>query len=158
MCLGFDLKSDLVKDVRYLPDREMVEFDKESDSFVVDDELKERLLITKSDHWTGEDEVRIIVDLGESGKVKRDGQLYFRRFDSDMVLTRVILGPRCALDPHAVRDLVHARHPLAIVFRSCAEYGGFKVVFNRRDEQSVVDQIAQIKKHPFQHSANPTSW
>ena len=122
----------------------MVDFDKDGESFVVDDELRERLLLTKSIHWKPEDEVRIIVDL--SKEAKRDGQLYFRPFDSDMVLTRVILGPNCALDPHALRELVRERHPPAIVFRSRAEYGGFKVVFNQRDEQSVAEQIAQIGK------------
>jgi len=143
VCLGFDLKAELVKDVRYLPDREMVDFDKGTDAFVVEDELKERLLITKSEHWIGEDEVRMIVDLKK--EAKRNGQLYFRPFDSDMVLTRIILGPNCALDPQAVSDLVRARHPQAIAFRSRAEYGGFKVVFNKRDEQSVIEQIAEIE-------------
>lgn len=142
VCLGFDLKSELVRDVMYQKDREMVDFDKDGESFVVDDKLKERLLLMKSIHWKPEDEVRIIVDLS---KAKRDGQLYFRPFDSDMVLTRVILGPNCALDPSAVKDLVRVRHPLAIVFRSRAEYGGFKVVFNQRDAQSVAEQIAQIQ-------------
>ena len=144
ICLGFDLKSELVSKVRYSPDREMVDFDKDGESLVVDNELRERLLLTKSIHWEPEDEVRIIVDLRDSKKAKRDGQLYFRRFDSDMVLRRVILGPNCALDPHAVRDLVHLRHPSAIVFRSRAEYGGFRVVFNERDKDSVAEQIAQI--------------
>lgn len=143
VCLGFDLKSELVRDVMYQEDREMVDFDTESDSFVVDDKLKDRLLLTKSIHWKPEDEVRIIVDLS---KAKRDGQLYFSRFDSDMMLTRVILGPNCALDPHAVRDLVHLRHPHAIVFRSRAEYGRFKVVFNQRDKESVAEQIGQIEE------------
>ncbi len=47
VCLGFDLKSDLVRDVNYEEDRAMVDFDKESDSFVVDNRLEERLLLTK---------------------------------------------------------------------------------------------------------------
>lgn len=141
--MGSILKSDLVKDVIYQQDRSMVDFDRVSDSFVVDDNLRERLLLTKSIHWEAEDEVRIIVDLS---KAKRDGQLYFRPFNSDMVLTRVILGPNCALDPHAVRDLVRLTHPHAIAFRSRAEYGGFKVVFNQRDEESVAEQIAQIER------------
>ena len=34
---------------------------------------------------------------------------------------------------------------LPIRARSRAEYGGFTVVFNQRDEQSVAEQIAQIK-------------
>jgi len=142
VCLGFDLKSDLVRDVKYEEDRAMVNFDKASESFVVDDKLRERLLLVKSIHWKPEDEVRIIVDLS---KAKRDGQLYFRLFDSDMVLSRVILGPNCALDPHSVRDLVRVRHPRAIVFRSRAEFGNFKVVFNQRDKQSVIEQIAEIE-------------
>ena len=93
-----------------------------------------------------EDEVRIIVDLEDRIKVKRDGQLYFRRFDSDMRLARVILGPNCALDPRAVRDLVHTTNPHAFVFRSRAEFGEFRVVFNERDKESVADQIAKIGK------------
>jgi hypothetical protein len=151
VCLGFDLKTDLVRDVIYEKDREMVDFDKESKSFIVDDKLRERLLLTKSIHWKPEDEVRIIVDLSTA---KRDGQLYFRRFGSDMILTRVILGPNCTLDPHAVKDLVCVRHPAAIVFRSRAEYGGFKVVFNGYDEQSVAEQIAHINGRTSSLSAH----
>ncbi|MDX6574497.1 MAG: hypothetical protein QOE96_450 [Blastocatellia bacterium] len=149
VCLGFDLKSDLVRDVIYQKDRAMVDFDKKGDSFVVDDEFKGRLLITKSEHWTGEDEVRVIVDLKKQKKVQRDGQLYFRPFDSDMVLTRVILGPNCALDRNAVRDLVRLRHPRAIVFRSRAAWGNFRVVLNGHDKPSVAEQIAQIEKTTF---------
>ena len=149
VCLGFDVKSDLVKNVIYEQDRAMVDFDKTDDSFVVDDTLRERLLLTKSIHWEPEDEVRIIVDLS---KAKRDGQLYFRSFDSDMVLTRVILGPNCALDPHAVTELVRVRHPRAIVFRSRAEFGKFRVVFNERDKQSVIEQIAEIEGTPLSAS------
>jgi len=149
VCLGFDLKSELVKDVRYPADREMVDFDKESDSFVVDDKLKERLLLAKSIQWEPEGEVRIIVDLKDEKKVKRDGQLYFRRFDSDMVLTRVILGPNCALDIDAVRELVRVRHSHAIVFRSRAEWSNFRVVINGDDKPSVAEQIAQIEKTSF---------
>jgi hypothetical protein len=127
----------------------MVDFDKASASFVVDDKLKERLLITKSKHWIGEGEVRIIVDLKKETKVKKDGQLFFRRFDSDMVLTRVILGPNCSLDRHAVQDLVRLRHPRAIVFRSRAEWGKFGVVINGDDKPSVAEQIAQIRGTSF---------
>jgi hypothetical protein len=143
VCLGFDLKTDLVRDVTYEEDRAMEDFYISINSFIVDDNLRERLLLTKSIHWKPEDEVRMIVDLS---KAKRDGQLYFRAFDSDMVLTRVILGPHCSLDPGAVRDLVGGRHPSAIVFRSRAAYGKFKVVFNQRDKQSVVEQIERIKQ------------
>ena len=44
------MKSELVKEVRYPPDREMVDFNKD-ESFAVDGELREKLLLTKSIHW-----------------------------------------------------------------------------------------------------------
>jgi hypothetical protein len=143
VCLGFDLRTDLVKDVIYEEDRAMEDFYISINSFIVDDNLRERLLLTKSIHWKPEDEVRMIIDLSNA---RRDGQLYFRPFDSDMVLTRVILGPNCALDPKAVRELVRFRHPRAIVFRSRAAYGKFQVAFNQRDKQSVVEQIERINQ------------
>jgi len=85
----------------------------------------------------------MIVDLS---RVTREGPLYFRPFDEDMVLAEVILGPNCALKQHVVRNLVRATNPCAVVFRSRAEYGGFRVIRNGADLKSIAEQLQDIRK------------
>jgi hypothetical protein len=141
VCLGFNLRNEIVSSVIYERDRLMPDLGHATDSFVIDDDLKQRLLLTKSDHWTPEAELRMIVDLS---KATREGPLYFRPFDEDMVLTEVILGPNCVLTPPAVRKLARGTNPCAIVFRSRAEYGGFRVIRNGADLKSIAEQLRDI--------------
>jgi hypothetical protein len=69
-------------------------------------ELQERLLVTKFQHWSYEEEVRIFVPLS---KATREGALHFYPFGEDLRLREVILGHLCPvarLKP--IRDLVRA--------------------------------------------------
>jgi hypothetical protein len=141
VCLGFDLRKEIITPVIYERDRSMPDIGNANDPFVVDDDLKQRLLLTKSEHWSPEAELRMIVDLT---KATREGPLYFRTFDEDMVLAEVILGPNCALTPLAVRKLARTTNPAAVVFRARAEYGGFRVIRNGADLKTIAEQLGNV--------------
>jgi len=130
VCLGFDLKKGITRPVRYEEKRLMARVEKKTDRFVMDEDLKEQLFLTKSHHWQYEDERRIVIDLS---KETREGKFYFHRFDKDMVLSEVILGPRCSLKLDKVRNVTRTTNPCAIVFRSRLEFGEFRVIRNGRD-------------------------
>jgi hypothetical protein len=137
ICLGFNLRSKIVKDVLYVRDRP--DLGDQTSSFVVNDDLKERLLLTKSSHWAYESELRMIIELS---RVTKEGLLYFRPFSpADMVLAEVILGERCTLPPKTVRELVRLTNPSAVVFRSRTEFGSFRVKINGYDLESVAEQM-----------------
>jgi len=111
--------------------------EKESKS-VIDQDLKERLLLTKSHHWRYEDERRMLITLSNATK---EGGLYFRPFDEDMRLSEVILGPRCDLKQKYVSQLTRKLNLCAIVFRSRLEFGGFRVIRNGRDLRSIAEAL-----------------
>jgi hypothetical protein len=144
VCLGFNLKSDIVRAVIYEKDRLMPDLGAATDSFVVGDDLKEQLLLTKSDYWIYESELRMIIDLSKASK---EGQLHFRPFAADMVLSEVILGERCTLQPDKVRELIRATNPCAVVFRSRTEFGTFRVKVNGWDLRSVAEQLSNIREY-----------
>jgi len=143
VCLGFNLRNEIVSNVIYERDRLMPDLGHATDSFIIDGDLKQRLLLTKSDHWTPEAELRMIVDLS---KATTEGSLYFRPFDEDMVLAEVILGPNCTLTPLAVRKLAQTTNPSGVVFRARAEYGGFRVIRNGADLRSIAEQLATVMR------------
>ena len=129
VCLGFDVKKGLSHPVSYEEARLLAGLTKKGASFVLDDDLKQRLLITKSHHWKYERERRVFVELRKALKI---GDLYFRPFDKGLRLAEVILGPRCNLKTDDVKKAVSV-HPCAIIFRSRLEFGAFRVIRDGRD-------------------------
>lgn len=140
ICLGFDVKQEFVRRVCYEENRLMTRLGKKNGAFVIDKDLKERLLLTKSHHWGYEDERRALINLANATK---EGELYFRPFNEDMRLSEVILGPRCDLKPKYVWNVTRATNPCAIVFRSRLEFGGFSVMRNGRDLPSIAKALTE---------------
>lgn len=140
ICLGFDLKREIIHHVSYEEKRLMARLDEPSAIFAIDADLKQRLLLTKSHHWQYEDERRVFISLS---KATKEGNLYFRRFDNDLRLVEVILGPRCGLKPAEVWKVAQATNPCAIVFRSRLEFGGFRIIRDGRDLPSIAKALAE---------------
>jgi len=113
-------------------------------SFVLDQNLKERLLLIKSHLWKYESERRVFVTLSKAIKV---GGHYFRSFDKDIRLAEVILGPRCSLKVEEVRKVAVASDPCAITFRSRLEFGRFRVIRNGWDLPSIAKAVLDRPKH-----------
>jgi hypothetical protein len=144
VCLGFDLKEESVHKVYYQEDRLMAKLDGNQEPFVIDEELKGRLLLTKSHHWKYEDERRLFIPLTN---VTKDGELYFRSFDEGMRLAEVILGPRCRKQIEKFRDETRKTSPCAIVFRSRMAFGEFKVILNGWDSKRITDALTARPKN-----------
>lgn len=139
VCFGFDLKEGMARRVLYEEKRLMAIVDnKNRGRFVIDDDLKQRLLLTKSHHWIYEDELRVLINLPTATK---EGDLYFRTFDKDLRLAEVILGPRCSLKVETLRNVAKSTNPCAIVFRSRLEFGEFRVIRNGRDLPSIAEAL-----------------
>lgn len=121
ICLGFDVPRDQVHEVNYEEDRDEVQ----PGTLQIDPILEHRLISTKSEHWSYEEEIRVIVSLNTA---KQEGKLFFRPFDQDLVLREVILGPECSLDLFAVRALAHRLDPTIVVFKSRLADKWFSIV------------------------------
>lgn len=104
VCLGFDVKEDLLEEVKYADELLKARLGDDEDPPLIPEELQQLLMVTKFRHWEYEDEVRRFVQLSEATK---EGELFFWPFDEKMSLHEVILGPRCPsseLEP--IRKLV----------------------------------------------------
>jgi Protein of unknown function (DUF2971) len=125
ICLGFDLRRSLAREVRYADERILTKLGDGPNPLSLDEELQEALLCTKFRHWHYEEEVRVFVALKDAIK---EGQLHFYAFDSNLQLTEVILGPQCPLSLDAVRRLTRVQHPHAVTFKARLAFKFFKVV------------------------------
>ena len=85
----------------------------------------EKLIRRKFIDWKYEDEMRLFVGLDhdtvESGK-------YFLSFSEDLMLRKIILGPRCELPIEGVRNIVADFKPPVVVLKSRIAYTRYEVV------------------------------
>ena len=87
VCLAFEATN--LRQINYRPDRLW----RGPDSLQGQD-LTQLLLTTKFSQWQYEQEVRMLLPL--SRMVEEKG-LYFKPFEADLKLTKVIVGPRCCI-------------------------------------------------------------
>ncbi|MGR3971371.1 DUF2971 domain-containing protein [Shewanella sp. 1180_01] len=88
VCLGFDIPEKKLKKVKYVAERLARETLDQPD-------CNEKLLTTKFNHWSYEQERRLIVDLN-SNQINGDG-LRFESFSDEMVLKEVYIGCKSEL-------------------------------------------------------------
>jgi len=91
ICLGFDVRDDLLKEVTYTEDR----LDPNIRGLGSEDvqlEIVQKMLWTKYQGWSYEDEMRAYATLEEKDESTK---LYFKPFDHDMELTEIVVGSLC---------------------------------------------------------------
>jgi hypothetical protein len=86
VCLGFEVPDKFLEEVNYVSER--VDFRREKPWDAVVDSRVQEFLLTKYDHWSYEQEVRMFGEL----KVSDSSGLFFQPFSEDMVLKEVIVG------------------------------------------------------------------
>lgn len=121
ICLGFDLIPGDVKNVSYSEKRPQIE----DSAATISDKRGELLLRTKYMGWNYEKEIRKFVDLSTA---KREHELFFVPFSSELELKEVILGERNTFLIESIRELVECRNPGAVVFKTRLEGEDFRIV------------------------------
>lgn len=121
VCLGFDVSDEHAFAVLYAEQRA---------SFVRDmieahdaEKHMSRVLGTKDAAWRYEDEVRIYCRLDE-----RDGDHFFKDFDTHLALREVLVGVRCDIDLDEFRRLTHAIDPDVTVYATRLSDSAFEVL------------------------------
>lgn len=122
VCLGFDLPSDDLKQVRYVTARG-------SWPAKVDEAFAQDLLVTKFVHWSYEEEYRACCPLE-----LREGGLYFTNFSPSMRLTHVIVGQSSKITRREVAEALGELKDSVTVFKSRSAFRTFRIVRNRRDD------------------------
>lgn len=125
MCLVFDVPDRLLKPVRYVNGLRKIDVLSPSVPQAIIDRLLDRLRYTKFKGWAYENEVRKFVELRS---LKSQSGLYFLPFSEELVLKKVILGPRCDLPIADVSKLVAQLKPSIRVLSSKLGFTKFAVV------------------------------
>ena len=121
LCLGFDVAEELLNEVRYV-DQHYDEFklpDKEGE-----EEWAGQVLGTKFKQWAYEQEVRVFAELKEQIK-----GLFFREFDTQMVLREVQVGFNCPITRAELSKSLKA-HSEVKVFKVRPSFGTFEMIEN----------------------------
>jgi hypothetical protein len=105
ICLGFDIKADLLKEVQYIEKRAIITAETEMSALQVLEDLEEFVLRTKYDHWNYEEKFRYFVSLKDADE-DSERKLHFYPFGDILELAEVILGPQCAMPLDDVERLV----------------------------------------------------
>ena len=129
MCLGFNIKKELVQKIRCEDRRIGTELEKRRNPFKIDKSLQDLLICTKFRHWQYEKELRVIVPLKQAIK---EGLMHFYLFNDSLQLAEVILGPKCGELLDAVRRLTRTQYPDAAVFKARLGFKFFNVVPDKR--------------------------
>jgi len=128
MCLGFDVRDDMLKKVVYSTERLLHDANSASNGIPRTEEMKERLLTTKFEGWKYEDERRVIVPLKEA---LFDGKHHFRQFDEDLRLAQVFAGARCAETETRIYQAIERLPGRIEVIKARLAFKSFRVVKNQ---------------------------
>lgn len=133
MALGFEVRDRFAIPVSYEKTLTEVEIDQLASSPDPAKDFGRVLLATKFEDWRYENEFRIFVDLTQH---ESEGGLYFCYFDSDLVLTSVVLGARCSVPIGQVRKLVSQYPHKVRVTQARMAFTKYEVTEDKRYEEN----------------------
>jgi hypothetical protein len=121
VCLGFDLPSNLLTQVRYVtsrfpwPDAPSYEF-------------MQQILLAKFVHWSYEDEYRAWVSLEEA-----DGEHYYYPFSETLQLKRVLVGSESTFTRREITEALGDLQKTVETFKVRPAFRSFRVVRNQNE-------------------------
>lgn len=121
ICLGFDVRNDLLEEVRYVRTRTALRLP-------LTEESTKRLLFTKFSGWSYEEEWRVWARLEEPDPTSG---LYFREFGDDLRLSDLIVGPLCTSSNSAILNSVKS-YPKLRIIKARLAFKSFSVVQGKR--------------------------
>jgi hypothetical protein len=121
ICLGFNVKKNLLRDVTYQSSRMVHDFGGAS----VTAKLADLILCTKFESWAYERESRVLVPLTSA---RKEGELHFVPFDDELELAEVILGPLCSLSAKNARRMVDKHHTGVSTIKSRLALKSYNIV------------------------------
>lgn len=122
VCLGFEIPEKILKKVKYVAERlarETLELP----------DRNEKLLTTKFNHWSYEQERRMIIELSEHPKDVKD--LRFKEFDSEMVLKEVYIGCNSKLIFDDITSAYNSGDKSVIVKITRPSFRDFRIVWDQ---------------------------
>lgn len=122
ICLGFEIPEHQLRKVRYVSERLARETLEELD-------CNEKLLTTKFNHWSYEQERRLILELSSYSK---DGQgLRFVSFSDDLMLKEVYIGCKSKLKYDDITSAYSSGNKSVIVKITRPSFRDFRIVWDQ---------------------------
>ena len=122
VCLGFDIPEKKLKKVKYVAERLARETLDQPD-------CNEKLLTTKFNHWSYEQERRLIVDL-DSSQINGGG-LRFESFSDEMVLKEVYIGCKSELKFADISSAYKSGNKSVITKVTRPSFRDFRIVWDQ---------------------------
>ena len=127
IALGFDIKDEFLTPVIYAKTPMKIRVNPKTGRPILTQDIMDKLIRTKFHDWKYEDELRLFVKLDHSTV---ESGMYFKPFDSDLILREVILGPRCELPIASIRSMIGSFSPSVKVVKSRIAFSSFRVIRN----------------------------
>lgn len=121
VCLGFEVKNEILKNVQYVSERPRLKR--------IDEALAQQLLFTKYQDWAYEQECRVFSRLEDRDSVTR---LYFADFSDNLALRKVIAGPLCATSRKTIVGALRDHAETVTIAKARLAFNTFRVVENRQ--------------------------
>ncbi len=122
VCLGFEIPEGLLRKVKYVSERLTRETLEQPD-------CHEKLLTTKFNHWSYEQERRLILELHKY--FKDSNGLRFKEFDSDMALREVYIGCKSELKYEDITAAYSTGNNSVIVKVTRPSFRDFRIVWDQ---------------------------
>lgn len=123
VCLGFDVRSDLLTDIEYITERlSEASFPTHPD---FEEEWMRKVLSTKYSQWSYENESRCFLRLEE-----KCGDHYFKKFDEDIILREVQVGFNSEISRAQLAERLGRLSGTVTCFKVRPAFGSFQMVRN----------------------------
>lgn len=129
ICLGFEVPSNSLLEVRYAANRLLRKVSEELKACGLDQDDMKEILRTKFKSWEYEEESRVFLRLEDRDP---DSGLYFKEFGSDLTLTQVILGARCETTKARAVERMGAAATSGRVIKARLAFTEFGIVRNKQ--------------------------
>ena len=129
ICLGFEVPSNCLLEVRYAANRLPKTINAELKAGGLDQDDMKEILGTKFKSWEYEEESRVFLRLEDRDP---NSGLYFKEFGSDLTLTQVILGARCEVTKAKALERMGAAATSVRLVKARLAFTEFGIVRNKQ--------------------------
>lgn len=134
VALEFEIRDEDVLEIRYEPDRLLIDWEKHAANGGFSEADLEVFLTTKFEHWKYEDEVRTFCELDTATK---DGCFYFDAFSGSLKLVRVFLGAACVITDDEISTALPIGNKLAVV-NTMLSFQSYAIEIDRTKPERIV--------------------
>ena len=138
MALIFDIKDDVVKEVKYRKNRVNIDVEKDLLNKGINNSVADKILATKYSQWSYEEELRVFL---ENDKCKKVGDHLFHELGDELHLKGVVLGALSETKPTDIAKVLPKGLSIEVT-KSRLAYNTYTIVRNKSVKPILVEGLA----------------